>query len=139
MSLKSVFNTVAKRTAYATGTPWTFIAAVSVVVIWGITGPLFDFNDTWQLVINTGTTIITFLMVFLIQHTQNADTAAMQIKLDELIRVIPHANKQLLDLEELDEERLEEIRKEYERMAREAGDALQRVRACRNDEQEKGG
>jgi low affinity Fe/Cu permease len=134
MSLKSVFNIVAKRTAHATGTPWTFIVAVSVVVVWGITGPMFKFNDTWQLVINTGTTIVTFLMVFLIQHTQNSDTAAMQIKLDELIRVTAHANKELLNLEELDEERLEEIRREYERMAREAGDALERVRACRGDD-----
>ena len=90
------------------------------MVIWGISGPVFGFNDTWQLVINTGTTIITFLMVFLIQHTQNADTAAMQIKLDELIRATAEANNELLDLEELDEARLEEIRAEYEQMAREA-------------------
>ncbi|MOA49052.1 Low affinity iron permease [compost metagenome] len=83
--------------------------------------------------INTGTTIITFLMVFLIQHTQNSDTAAMQIKLDELIRATAEANNELLDLEELDEQRLEEIRAEYERMAREAGDALTRVRACRTE------
>jgi low affinity Fe/Cu permease len=98
-------------------------------VIWGASGPIFRFNDTWQLVINTGTTIITFLMVFLIQHSQNADTAAIQIKLDELIRATAEANNELLDLEELDEERLEEIRREYERMARDAGDALERVRA----------
>ncbi|MCL8396108.1 low affinity iron permease family protein, partial [Pseudomonas aeruginosa] len=114
---------MAKKAATATGSPWTFLAAVAIVVIWGITGPVFGFNDTWQLVINTGTTIITFLMVFLIQHTQNADTAAMQIKLDELIRATAEANNELLDLEELDEARLEEIRAEYEQMAREAGDA----------------
>lgn len=128
MDLRGIFNKIAKRTAYATGTPWTFIAAVAVVMTWAVTGPLFGFNDTWQLVINTGTTIITFLMVFLIQHTQNADTAAMQIKLDELIRVTARANNELLDLEELDEARLEEIRKEYEQLARKAGDALSRVR-----------
>ena len=130
MKARNLFNTIAKKAATATGSPWTFLAAVAIVVIWGITGPVFGFNDTWQLVINTGTTIITFLMVFLIQHTQNSDTAAMQIKLDELIRATAEANNELLDLEELDEARLEEIRAEYEQMAREAGDALARVRAC---------
>lgn len=130
MKARNLFNTIAKKAATATGSPWTFLAAVAIVVIWGITGPVFGFNDTWQLVINTGTTIITFLMVFLIQHTQNADTAAMQIKLDELIRATAEANNELLDLEELDEARLEEIRAEYEQMAREAGDALARGRAC---------
>ena len=133
MSARNLFNTIAKKAAVATGSPWTFLAAVSIVVLWGISGPIFKFNDTWQLVINTGTTIITFLMVFLIQHTQNSDTAAMQIKLDELIRATAEANNELLDLEELDEERLEEIRAEYERMAREAGDALTRVRSCRSE------
>jgi len=129
MKLRSVFNLVAKKASYAAGTPWTFLAAVSIVLIWALSGPVFKFNDTWQLVINTGTTIITFLMVFLIQHSQNADTAAIQIKLDELIRVTAEANNELLDLEELDEERLEEIRRTYEQMAREATKALDRVRA----------
>ncbi|KAF1014861.1 MAG: hypothetical protein GAK31_02348 [Stenotrophomonas maltophilia] len=86
MSARTLFNTIAKKAASAAGSPWTFLAAVTIVVLWGVSGPVFGFNDTLQLVINTGTTIITFLMVFLIQHTQNADTAAMQIKLDELIR-----------------------------------------------------
>ncbi|AWH22778.1 MULTISPECIES: low affinity iron permease family protein [Stenotrophomonas] len=131
MSARNLFNTLAKKASAAAGSPWTFLTAISIVVLWGISGPVFGFNDTWQLVINTGTTIITFLMVFLIQHTQNSDTAAMQIKLDELIRATADANNELLDLEEMDEERLEEIRAEYERMAREAGDALARVRACR--------
>ncbi|WP_422509327.1 low affinity iron permease family protein [Stenotrophomonas sp. GZD-301] len=129
MKLRRVFNLVAKKASYSAGTPWTFLGALAIVVIWGASGPIFKFNDTWQLVINTGTTIITFLMVFLIQHSQNADTAAIQIKLDELIRATAEANNELLDLEELDEERLEEIRREYERMARDAGDALERVRA----------
>ena len=129
MSARNLFNTIAKKAAAATGSPWTFLAAVSIVVLWGISGPIFKFNDTWQLVINTGTTIITFLMVFLIQHSQNADTAAIQIKLDELIRVTAAANNELLDLEELDEERLEEIRRTYEQMARDATKALEKARS----------
>lgn len=133
MKLRSMFNLVAKKAAYAAGAPWTFLAALSIVLLWAVSGPIFKFNDTWQLVINTGTTIITFLMVFLIQHSQNADAAAVQIKLDELIRATAEANNELLDLEELDEERLEEIRSEYERMAREAGDALERARRCHGD------
>lgn len=133
MKLRSLFNLVAKKASYAAGTPWTFLAAVTIVVVWALSGPIFRFNDTWQLVINTGTTIITFLMVFLIQHSQNADTAAIQIKLDELIRASKDANNELLDLEELDEERLEEIRREYERMARDAGNALDRARRCHGD------
>jgi low affinity Fe/Cu permease len=111
---------MAKKAAYAAGTPWAFCGAAAAVLLWGCSGPIFGFNDTWQLVINTSTTIITFLMVFLIQHTQNADTAAMQIKLDELIQASRGANKALLDLEELDEKALEEIRKKYEELAREA-------------------
>lgn len=133
MKARNLFNTIAKKAAAATGSPWTFLAAVAIVVVWGLSGPIFGFNDTWQLVINTSTTIITFLMVFLIQHSQNADTAAIQIKLDELIRANKDANNELLDLEELDEERLEEIRREYERMAREAGNALDRARRCHGD------
>ncbi|KAF1020166.1 MAG: hypothetical protein GAK30_02679 [Paracidovorax wautersii] len=117
MPLKTLFNTLAKKTASAAGTPWVFGSALLLVLVWASTGPVFGFNETWQLVINTGTTIITFPMVFLIQHTQNADTAAMQIKLDELIRVTRGADNALLDLEELDEQRLEAIRQQYEQLA----------------------
>jgi low affinity Fe/Cu permease len=98
----------------------TFIGAAAVVGLWIVSGPLFGYSDTWQLVINTGTTIITFLMVFLIQNTQNRDTAAMQIKLDELIRVSRAAHNALLDLEELDEEQLDRIRRTYGRLAEKA-------------------
>lgn len=94
--------------------------ALCVVIVWGLSGPLFDFNDTWQLVINTGTTIITFLMVFLIQNTQNRDAEAMQIKLDELIRTAHEAQNSLLDLEELDPEDLERIRARYTDLAKQA-------------------
>ena len=94
--------------------------AALVIVVWAITGPLFGFSDTWQLVINTGTTIITFLMVFLIQSTQNRDAEAVQVKLDEIIRAIGNAKNELLDLEELEEEDLDAIRETYEEMARKA-------------------
>jgi low affinity Fe/Cu permease len=106
------------------GKPMTFVIAVVLVVVWAVSGPLFHFSDTWQLVINTSTTIVTFLMVFLIQNTQNRDTAAMQIKLDELIRALEGAHNALLDLEELDEKDLTRFRKRYEQLAEKARDAL---------------
>jgi low affinity Fe/Cu permease len=101
-----------------------FVLAVGVVVVWAITGPLFGFSDTWQLVINTGTTIVTFLMVFLIQNTQNRDSEAIQVKLDELIRVTKGAHVALLDLEELEEKELNEIRADYQKLADRARAAL---------------
>ncbi len=96
----------------------TFLVAVGIVVVWAVLGPVFGYSDTWQLVINTGTTIITFLMVFLIQNTQNRDTEALQIKLDELIRCFDNARNRMLDLEELDESELDSIRKEYTNLAK---------------------
>ncbi len=116
----SWFTRFTKRTAFATGQPFTFVLAVLVVVTWAITGPLFHFSDTWQLVINTGTTIITFLMVFLIQSTQNRDAEAVQVKLDELLRISPGAHNVLMDLEELEERDLEKIRAVYVRLAEKA-------------------
>ena len=130
MKARNLFNTIAKKAATATGSPWTFLAAVGIVVIWGISGPVFGFNDTWQLVINTGTTIITFLMVFLIQHTQNADTAALHIKLDELIRVSKDANQELLNLESMEPAHLEEIRQRYEALAKTAADIKSKKERC---------
>lgn len=117
MGHDSWFGNFAKKAAHATGQPTTFVIAVGVVLVWAVLGPTFGFSDTWQLVINTGTTIITFLMVFLIQHTQNRDTAAIQIKLDELIRALPAARNLLLDLEEMEDSVLERIRSEYTRLA----------------------
>jgi low affinity Fe/Cu permease len=109
----SVFTRSARWAATAAGRPITFVLAVAIILVWAITGPLFLFSDTWQLVINTGTTIVTFLMVFLIQNTQNRDTEALQIKLDEIIRCTRGARNVMLDLEEMDEKELHEIRKEY--------------------------
>ncbi len=123
---KSWFSRFAKLTARITGKPLTFMIAVSVVAAWAITGPLFGFSDTWQLVINTGTTIITFVMVFLIQSTQNRDSEAMQVKLDELIRATHGAQNALLDLEELEEEELDRIKAGYEKIAEQARGQLRR-------------
>ena len=117
---RSWFTRLTKWTAHATGRPVTFMLAGSVIIVWAVTGPLFRFSDTWQLVINTGTTIVTFLMVFLIQSTQNRDGEAVQVKLDEIIRAIGNAQNELLDLEELEEADLEQIRDGYRKMARKA-------------------
>ena len=111
------FTRFAQLAAAITGRPRTFAVAVVVILVWAVTGPLFGYSDTWQLVINTGTTIVTFMMVFVIQNTQNRDTTAMHIKLDELIRVTKNARNVLLDLEELDDEVLQGLRKDYERLA----------------------
>jgi low affinity Fe/Cu permease len=114
---KSSFSRFAKATARASGRPLAFGIAAAVVLAWLVTGPLFHFSDTWQLIINTGTTIVTFLMVFLIQCTQNRDSEAMQVKLDELIRVQRGAHNALLDLEELEEDELDRIRAGYTKLA----------------------
>ena len=126
MSASAMFRHFAARTSSAAGKPAVFIAAVLLVVLWAATGPLFHFGDTWQLVINTSTTIITFLMVFLIQNTQNRDGAAVQIKLDELIRS-SHAHNALLNLEELDDATLERIRGHYCRLAEKGRSELDNV------------
>jgi low affinity Fe/Cu permease len=123
---RSRFARLAKATSRATGRPAAFIVAVGVILAWVVTGPLFRFSDTWQLVINTGTTIITFLMVFLIQSTQNRDGEAVQVKLDELLRATAGAHNALLDLEELEERELDLIRAGYARLAEHARTDLQR-------------
>ncbi len=117
---KSTFARFASQTARVTGNAQSFAIALAILAIWGLTGPIFGFSDTWQLVINTGTTIVTFLMVFLIQNTQNRDSETIQIKLDELIRAMDGAHNALLDLEELGDEELDLIRDEYEALAGEA-------------------
>ncbi|HEY7641888.1 MAG TPA: low affinity iron permease family protein [Steroidobacteraceae bacterium] len=116
----SWFTRFAKSTARAAGNPATFCVAVLIIVLWAVSGPLFGFSDTWQLVINTGTTIVTFLMVFLIQNTQNRDSEAIQVKLDELIRSIDGAHLALLDLEDLPDEDFERICRDYRELAKQA-------------------
>ncbi|BET26792.1 low affinity Fe/Cu permease [Limnobacter thiooxidans] len=117
-SLKQAYSRWAKFTAEIAGNSYVFMGAVSIVVIWAISGPFFDFSETWQLVINTSTTIITFLMIFLIQNTQNRDTEAIQVKLEELIRVSSKARNQLIDMEEKDEEEIRKIREDIWMSAR---------------------
>jgi low affinity Fe/Cu permease len=117
---RTFFGRLASGAARAMGHPLAFLLAVLIIVCWASAGPLFGFSDTWQLVINTSTTIVTFLMVFLIQNTQNRDSTAVQLKLDELIRAIEGAHNTLLDLEELEEKDLEQLRDVYEELARRA-------------------
>src|SRR5574341_1090948 len=121
---RSRFTRFAKSTSRLVGRPAAFVSALAVIFVWAITGPLFQFSDTWQLVINTGTTIVTFLMVFLIQNTQNRDAEAMHIKLDELIRAIDRAQNALLSLEELEEKDLDRIRADYLKLAEQARNKL---------------
>ena len=122
---RSGFTRFAKATASAAGRPMTFVVATGVVIVWGLTGSIFHYSDTWQLVINTGTTVITFLMVFLIQNTQNRDSQAVQIKLDELIRAMQGAHLALLDLEELEQDELDRFRARYVRLAKKAREKMQ--------------
>jgi low affinity Fe/Cu permease len=114
--MNELFRKLAHTTSEAAGSPWAFIAAASIILIWATTGPLFHFSDTWQLVINTSTTILTFLMVFLIQNTQNRDAKAIQLKLDELIRSIQGARNAMVNLEDLSDAELARLRQEFQRL-----------------------
>ena len=114
--INDLFRAFSRNTAVAVGSAWAFIVAIAVVIVWSATGPTFHFSDTWQLIINTGTTIVTFLMVFLIQNTQNRDGKAIQLKLDELIRALEGARNKLVDLENLSEEDLKKLQEEFERL-----------------------
>src|SRR5689334_15786472 len=114
--MNELFRKFSNKTSEIVGSPWAFIAAVVIIAVWAITGPIFGFSDTWQLVINTGTTIITFLMVFLIQNTQNRDAKAIHLKLDELLRGVEGARTGMVDLEAASDEELDKIQKEFERI-----------------------
>lgn len=113
--MQKIFTTFATKTSQIVGSPWSFLVAFLIVIVWGASGPLFHFSDTWQLVINTGTTIITFLMVFLIQNTQNRDAKAMHLKLDELIAATQAARNEMIDIEDLSDDKLQEIAAYYKR------------------------
>jgi low affinity Fe/Cu permease len=126
MKRNSWFNIFAKASARATGRPVAFTLALGTIILWAVTGPIFGFSDTWQLVINTSTTIVTFLMVFLIQNSQNRDSEAVQIKLDELIRVTKGAHTALLDLEELDDKHLAKIKRCYAEIASDSRAAMKK-------------
>lgn len=126
--MQQFFRRLAQATAQAVGTPWTFMGALVIVLIWAMSGPAFHYSDTWQLVINTGTTIVTFLMVFLIQNTQNRDAKVMQLKLDELIRATHTARNKLVDMEAMSDEELAALQKEFKELHRRAGEALEERR-----------
>jgi len=116
--MKNLFRKFAQAASQAVGSSWAFILAVLIILVWGLTGPMFNYSDTWQLVINTGTTIITFLMVFLIQNTQNRDAKAIHLKLDELIRGVKGARTHLVDLETLSDEELDRLQEQFKRLRR---------------------
>jgi low affinity Fe/Cu permease len=118
--VRDVFRVFAHRSSVMLGSAWAFTGAVLVILVWILTGPTFHFSDTWQLIINTATTVITFLMVFLIQNTQNRDAKAMQLKLDELIRALKGARNQLVDLEDLSDEELKKLEEQFQRMRKRA-------------------
>lgn len=124
-SFDRVFTSIANRVSGAAGRPVTFIVAVSIIAVWGITGPLFKWSDTWQLIVNTGTTIVTFLMVFLIQNSQNRDAAAMQAKLDELLRAVDNARQGFVGIEHRTDEQIEELRTALEEEVAEAEEKQQ--------------
>lgn len=115
--LSALFQKMSNKVTKATGSPMAFISALAIIIIWGVTGPIFGFSDTWQLVINTGTTIVTFLMVFIIQQSQNKDTIAIHLKLNELIACNERASNRLIDIEDLTEEELDKIKKFYIKLA----------------------
>jgi low affinity Fe/Cu permease len=114
--IRDAFHVLARKASSVLGTPWAFIVALVIIIVWAITGPMFHYSDTWQLIINTGTTIVTFLMVFLIQNTQNRDAKAVHLKLDELIRALHGARNHLVDLEKLSDDEMTRLEKEFERV-----------------------
>ncbi len=118
--MRKFFNVCAAKTSAAAGAPLTFGIAAAIIIVWAVTGPLFHYSDTWQLVINTGTTIVTFLMVFLIQNSQNRDAAAMQAKLDELLRAVDKAREQFIGIEHLTDQQIELVRSALEKYAKQS-------------------
>jgi low affinity Fe/Cu permease len=125
--VRDAFRVVARETSAVLGSPWAFACAVLIIIVWALSGHIFHYSDTWQLIINTGTTIVTFLMVFLIQNTQNRDSRAIQLKLDELIRSLGGARNRLMDLEKLSDQDLDKLQKEFERLRKRAERTAEKV------------
>jgi low affinity Fe/Cu permease len=125
--IRDSFRHFARKSSAVLGTAWAFIGALIIIAVWGLTGPVFHFSDTWQLIINTGTTIVTFLMVFLIQNTQNRDAKAMHLKLDELIRAIEGARNHLVDLEKLSDEELKTLEEQFTRLRNKASERASEI------------
>ncbi|MEY2578513.1 MAG: hypothetical protein QOI49_1337 [Verrucomicrobiota bacterium] len=125
--IRDAFGVFARKTSSVLGSAWAFVVAILIIVIWAMTGPAFGYSDTWQLIINTGTTIVTFLMVFLIQNTQNRDAKAVHLKLDELIRALEPARNKLVDLEKLSDDDLKALEKEFETLRKKAEGAKEEV------------
>ena len=125
--IRDAFGVFARKTSNILGSAWAFVIALLIIVVWAITGPTFHYSDTWQLIINTGTTIVTFLMVFLIQNTQNRDAKAVHLKLDELIRALGPARNKLVDLEKLSDDELKALEGEFERLRKTAENAKEEV------------
>jgi low affinity Fe/Cu permease len=118
--MRDMFRIFARSSSVVLGSAWAFAVAIAIIAVWGLTGPTFHYSDTWQLIINTGTTIVTFLMVFLIQNTQNRDAKAMHLKLDEIIRALKNARNELVDLEKLSDEDLDKLEKQFELLRQKA-------------------
>ncbi len=131
--VQDAFRVFARGASAVLGTAWAFVIAIATIVIWALTGHIFHYSDTWQLIINTGTTIVTFLMVFLIQNTQNRDSKAVHLKLDELLRAISGARNHLVDIERLSDQELQALEKEFERIGQKADKANARVKKVKND------
>ncbi|MEY2557413.1 MAG: hypothetical protein QOE34_838 [Verrucomicrobiota bacterium] len=125
--IRDAFGVFARKTSTVLGTAWAFVCAIFIIIVWAMTGPTFHYSDTWQLIINTGTTIVTFLMVFLIQNTQNRDAKAVHLKLDELIRALGPARNRLVDLEKLSDDELKKLENEFEKLREKAESAKEEV------------
>lgn len=137
-NMTAVFSHIAQWASLQSGRASTFILACLIIVVWAVTGPMFNYSDTWQLIINTGTTIVTFLMVFLMQNTQNRDTAAVQLKLDELIRANENARNVMLTLEDLTEDQLQRLKDAFSRLADVPGVSREKLQEAREDLEEAG-
>jgi low affinity Fe/Cu permease len=125
--IRDAFGVFARKTSNVLGSAWAFVCAILIIIVWAMTGPTFRYSDTWQLIINTGTTIVTFLMVFLIQNTQNRDAKAVHLKLDELIRALGPARNKLVDLEKLSDDELKKLESEFEKLRKKAEGAKEEV------------